>query len=121
MGDIRLTSANFTWFILKYFAPYEPQYTVQYMKFSIKDFFSKCDQIRRLLRIWSHLLKKSLMENFIYCAVKCDSVSVPLILQNKVIELKQHRNFFAKCEVLSNNRNINVEEIVGKYELTSLP
>ena len=39
------------------------------MKFSIMDFFSKCDQIRRLLRIWSHLLKKSLMENFIFCAV----------------------------------------------------
>ena len=37
------------------------------MKFSIKDFFSKCDQIRRKLRIWSHLLKKSLMENFIFC------------------------------------------------------
>ena len=30
------------------------------MKFSIKDFFSKCDQIRSFLRIWSHLLKKSL-------------------------------------------------------------
>ena len=30
------------------------------MKFSIKDFFSKCDQIRRKLQIWSHLLKKSL-------------------------------------------------------------
>ena len=30
--------------------------------FSIKDFFSKCDQIRRSLRIWSHLLKKSLMD-----------------------------------------------------------
>ena len=39
------------------------------MKFSIKDFFSKCDQIRSFLRIWSHLLKKSLMENFIFCAV----------------------------------------------------
>ena len=39
------------------------------MKFSIKDFFSKCDQIRRKLRIWSHLLKKTLMENFIFCAV----------------------------------------------------
>ena len=39
------------------------------MKFSIKDFFSKCDQIRRKLRIWSHLLKKCLMENFIFCAV----------------------------------------------------
>ena len=35
------------------------------MKFSIQDFFSKCDQIR----IWSHLLKKSWMENFIFCAV----------------------------------------------------
>ena len=39
------------------------------MKFSIKDFFSKCDQIRSILRIWSHLPKKSLMENFIFCAV----------------------------------------------------
>ena len=37
------------------------------MKFSIKDFFSKCDQIRSFLRILSHLLKKSLMENFIFC------------------------------------------------------
>ena len=42
------------------------------MKFSIKDFFSKCDLIRRKLRIWLHLLKKSLMENFIFCAVKVD-------------------------------------------------
>ena len=39
------------------------------MKFSIKDSFSKCDQIRSLLRIWLHLLKKSLMENFIFYAV----------------------------------------------------
>ena len=36
--------------------------TAQKMKFSIKDFFSKCDQIRRKLRIWSHLLKKSLTQ-----------------------------------------------------------
>ena len=36
------------------------------MKFSIKDFFSKWDQIRSFLRIWSHLLKKSFMENFIF-------------------------------------------------------
>ena len=39
------------------------------MKFSIKKFFSKCDQIRRKLRIWSHLLKKFLTENFVLCAV----------------------------------------------------
>ena len=44
-------------------------YTAQKMKFSIKDFCSKCDQIQRKLRIWSRLLKKSLMENFIFCAV----------------------------------------------------
>ena len=39
------------------------------MKFSMKDFLRKCDQIRRTLRIWSYLLKKSLMEKFIFCAV----------------------------------------------------
>ena len=39
------------------------------MKFFIEDFFSKCDQIRRKLRIWSRLLMKSVMENFIFCAV----------------------------------------------------
>ena len=43
--------------------------TAQKMKFSIKDFNSKCDQMRRKLWIWSHLLKKSLMENFIFDAV----------------------------------------------------
>ena len=43
--------------------------TAQKMKFSNKDFLSKCDQIRRKLRIWSHLVKKSLMENFIFRAV----------------------------------------------------
>ena len=36
------------------------------MKFSIKDVFSKCDQILFFLRILSNLLKKSLMENFIF-------------------------------------------------------
>ena len=39
------------------------------MKISTKDFFSACDQIRRKLRIRSHLLKKSLMVNFIFCVV----------------------------------------------------
>ena len=43
--------------------------TAQKMKFSIKNFFSKCDQISSFLRSCSHLLKKTLMENFIFCAV----------------------------------------------------
>ena len=44
-------------------------FTSQKMKFSIKGFFGKCDQIRRKLQIWSHSPKKSIMENFIFCAV----------------------------------------------------
>ena len=44
--------------------------TAQKMNFFIKDFLSKCDQIRSKLWIWSHFLEKSLMENFIFCAVK---------------------------------------------------
>ena len=39
------------------------------MKLSIQDFINKCDQICSFLQIWSHLLKKSLMESFIFCAV----------------------------------------------------
>ena len=39
------------------------------MKFSIKDFFSKYDQIRRKLWIWSHLPKKFLMVNVIFCTL----------------------------------------------------
>ena len=35
--------------------------TAQKMKFSIKGFFSKCEKIRRKLRIWSHLLRKTLI------------------------------------------------------------
>ena len=44
-------------------------FTAQKVKFSIKALFSKCDQIHRFLRIWSHLLNKSLMQSFIFCAV----------------------------------------------------
>ena len=42
----------------------EITFAAQTMKFSIKDLFSKCNQIRRKI-----LLKKFLMENFIFCAV----------------------------------------------------
>ena len=44
--------------------------TSQKIKFPIIDFFSKCDQIFSFLLIWSHLLKKFLMENFMFCEVK---------------------------------------------------
>ena len=45
------------------------KFTAQKMKFSINDFFSICDQICSLMRIWSHLLKKYFMENFIFSVV----------------------------------------------------
>ena len=48
--------------------------TAQKMKFSIKDFFRKYDRIRSFLRIWLDLLKKSLMGNFIFCAVQNENV-----------------------------------------------
>ena len=42
------------------------------IKFSIKDFLGKFDQIRSFLRIWSNLLKKSPMEKFIFlCSETC--------------------------------------------------
>ena len=41
----------------------------QKRSFPLKDFFSKCEQIRNFLRICVHLLNKSSMENFIFCAV----------------------------------------------------
>ena len=46
------------------------RFTAQKMKFLIKDIFSKCDQILRKLRIWTHFLKESLMVNFIFLCSK---------------------------------------------------
>ena len=43
--------------------------TAQKIKFSIKNFCCKCDQISSFPQIRPHLLEKSLMENFIFCAV----------------------------------------------------
>ena len=59
------------------FRQISPPTTAQKMMFPIKDFFSKRDQIRSFLRIWSHLLKKSLMKNFIFCAVHFTSLDSP--------------------------------------------
>ena len=52
--------------------------TAHKMKFSVKDFFSKCDQIRKFLQTWSLVLKKSLMENFIFvqCGVNWTSYHI---------------------------------------------
>ena len=55
------------------------------MKFSIKDFLSKCDQICSFLQIWSNLLQQSLVVDFIFCAVFHARNNLQTIL--KVIKL----------------------------------
>ena len=60
------------------------------MKFSIKDFVSRCDQIRIFRRIWSLLLKKSLMANFIFSAV----IFFQFMLYEHHAHYPEHRLFF---------------------------
>ena len=69
--------------------------TVQRMNFSIKEFFSKCDQICRKLKISSHLLKNSLMENFIFLQRE----NVRIIFE---ICLRCHDNFLV-CKFCRNS------------------
>ena len=78
-------------------------YNAQIMKFSIKDFFSKCDQICSFLRIWSHLLKKSLMEYFIFYAVL--EVKTPEKVYNYTITkyVLWLMMTYVKCTVLTVN------------------
>ena len=59
-----MNSARFTYVLLCF-----DSYTAQKLKFSIEKFFSKCDQIYRNMRIWSHLLRKSLTEHFSFCTL----------------------------------------------------
>ena len=63
------------------------------MRFFITDFFSKCDRIRSFLRIWSHLLKKSLMENFIFCTVLFIKDLV-FFIQNSILSIYADGNHF---------------------------
>ena len=63
------------------------------MKFSIKGFFSECDQIRFKLRIWSHLLEKSLWENLLFLCTGSSSYQ-STIPRNATAHGKLH---FVKC------------------------
>ena len=54
---IRTSNFQISWNSQNFFGQ-KATYIAQNMKFSINDFFRECD----------HLLKKSLMENFIFCA-----------------------------------------------------
>ena len=60
-------------------------YTGQKMKFFIKAFFSKCNQISSFFRIWSHLLNKSLIKTsvFVQCQILSKSQSRKYVIQKQ--------------------------------------
>ena len=69
------------------------------MTFSVKYFFNKCDQIRSFLRIWSHLLEKSLMENFIFYVVYRSILFVTTFTLNKKTYSQRGTNVSGKLNV----------------------
>ena len=73
--------------------------TAQKIKFSMKDFFSKCGQIRGKLWIWSHLLKKS----FIFCAVFSWDQKIVVDRENRLVR----RNFKETIHYVMNPNHIN--------------
>ena len=75
------------------------------MKFSIKDFFSKCDQIRGFRRIRSHLLEKSFMENFIFCVVQC------FTLQTEMAETQVWLSLELQIHKITNNEIFKKRDI----------
>ena len=81
------------------------------MKFPLRIFFCKCDQICCFLRIWSQLLKESLMENFIFCAVKLSFVDSFQLLSSSLNSLVKNldKNDF---KYLSQETDNNVWDII---------
>ena len=68
MCDIFARACNF-WlaFLQREVTWFSKERSESKIKFSIKDFFIKCDQTRWSQRVWSNLLKISLMEDFTFC------------------------------------------------------
>ena len=80
------------------------------MKFLIKDFFSKYDQILRKQRIWAHLLKKFLMKNFIFCA-RILKYQQFFYLWLKVTNIKLMKNFYAWRFHITDRESIKSQQV----------
>ena len=78
------------------------------MKFSIKDFFCKCDQIRSVLRISSHSLRKSLLEDFIL------STEWLFIIENRNIG-----NYFHQCLTKFQIRQFLLRKRISHFDYSS--
>ena len=96
---------------------------VQKMKLSITDFFSKCDQIRSFLRLWSHLLKKSLMKNFIFCTLQLTQKDNPQKISFRINYINKRIRFswrtIQKYRLLSVNKYLQcTHKIICKASST---
>ena len=73
------------------------QGSAQKMKFSIQEFSRKCDQICSFGRIWSHLLKKFFIKNFIFRSVKACLIETcfikPFEAPQRSVKIKIYLNF----------------------------
>ena len=81
------------------------------MRFFIKDFCSKCDQIRRKLRIWSHLLENYLMENFILCALGGIFKPIKLLAAQSTAYTLRNRQVKQPFVKENEKKNICIKEI----------
>ena len=82
-------------------------HTAQKVKFSIKDFFGKCDQIRSFLQIWSHVLKKSLIENIIFSAVSVTHATIKIQREEKRKSMISG-NFFFDFQIFETFRSVEI-------------
>ena len=91
--------------------------TVEKMKFSIKDFFCKCDQIPRKLQIWSHLMKNFWIKNFTFCAV--DFVRILWELDQKFFNFVMkilYKNSISGDLKLLKAQNLDLMYNLGKFK-----
>ena len=86
--------------------PSTSDFNAQKMKFSIKDFFSKCDQICSFLRIWSHLLKKSLIVNVIFLCIVNRKYIFP-ILKDRIVRRNEKNKILCLLEWEHPRRSFN--------------
>ena len=75
-------------------------FTTQKMKFYIKDFFSKSHLICRKPQIWTYLLKKFLIENFMFYAV-LTTLPVLVTIGIMIVEAGQNHEQDARFRKIS--------------------
>ena len=78
----------------------------------MKNFFSKCGRFRRKLWTWSHLRKKSLTRNFIFC-----EVLILQVIQNMIDIKEGFVQWFAKIfitNLVEREQKVKINQINNK-------